>query len=84
MFAFLLEKVLWVISFSVFLRQPFSQVIVFIDWREDTQYPEGSVDGHFKLRRNSLLLLFFPAAAAAAVAVVVDYVRSLFGHFPEQ
>ena len=33
-----------------FLRQPFSHVIVFIDWREDTQYPEGSVDYDFGLR----------------------------------
>lgn len=42
-----------------FLRQPFSQVIIFIDWSEDTQYPEGPADDHFKFRRNSLLMLLF-------------------------
>lgn len=44
------KGVMGYIFFLVFLRQPFSQVIVFIDWREDTQYLEGSVDYDFGLR----------------------------------
>ena len=74
------KKVLWVVPFC-FLCQPFSQVIIFIDWSEDTQYPEGPVDDHFKFRRNSLLLLLFCCLVDFGL---FPYVRSLFEHFPEQ
>ena len=71
---------LWVVPFC-FLCQPFSQVIIFIDWSEDTQYPEGPADDHFKFRRNSLLLLLFCCFVDFGL---FPYVRSLFEHFPEQ